>query len=143
MRIVIDSNVIIAAFAVRGLCHALFEYCLDSHDVVLCETILKEVKKNLERKVRVPSSVAGEIDAYLRVSAYMENPIPLDSNVFSEKSDLQVLGVAAASGCSHIITGDKALPALKKFGGIDIVSPRAFWESSKKKPRRGSNSKKP
>lgn len=134
MRLVIDSNVIIAAFAVRGLCHALFEYCLESHDVVLCEAILKEVKRNLRKKVKVPSSLVTEIETYLRESASIEKPISVDPSVFHDKSDLQVLGVAAASGSSHIITGDKDLLALKKYGDIDIISPRSFWEFIKKKP---------
>ncbi len=43
MRLVLDSNVIIAVFATRGLCHALFEYCLENHKVIVCEEILAEL----------------------------------------------------------------------------------------------------
>lgn len=34
MKLVLDSNVIVAAFATRGLCGSLFEYCLESHEVI-------------------------------------------------------------------------------------------------------------
>jgi len=31
MKIVLDANVIVAAFAARGLCEAVFELCLSCH----------------------------------------------------------------------------------------------------------------
>ncbi|MCK4537783.1 MAG: putative toxin-antitoxin system toxin component, PIN family [Candidatus Krumholzibacteria bacterium] len=133
MRLVIDSNVIIAAFAARGLCHALFEYCLESHDVILCESIIKEVKKNLRKKIKAPASLVAGIEAYLRESTSIEKPIPVDPGVFEDKSDLPVLGVAAASDSSYLITGDKALLGLRKYKNTDIVDPRSFWEVVKKK----------
>jgi putative PIN family toxin of toxin-antitoxin system len=132
MRLVIDSNVIIAAFAVRGLCHALFEYCLQSHDVILCESIIKEVTKHLRGRIKVPASVVTEIEVYLRESAIIDKPATVDPNAFGDKSDLPILGVALASGSSYIITGDKALLALNKYKDIDIISPRSFWEKMKK-----------
>jgi hypothetical protein len=32
MKIVLDANVAVAAFAARGLCESLFEFCLSSHE---------------------------------------------------------------------------------------------------------------
>ncbi len=133
MRLVLDSNVIIAAFAVRGLCHALFEYCLEGHEIILCEEIIEEVARNLRKKIKVPGSLISEIESYLRESTLIENPIPVQEGVFEDESDLPVLGVAAASGSSYIITGDKALLSLKKYEDIDIISPRSFWEIIKGK----------
>ncbi len=40
MRIVLDANVVVAAFAARGLCESLFELCLGSHEIVLSERLL-------------------------------------------------------------------------------------------------------
>jgi predicted nucleic acid-binding protein len=40
---VLDTNVLLAAFATRGLCEAVFEACLADHDVVLSEHILREL----------------------------------------------------------------------------------------------------
>jgi len=133
MRLVIDSNVIIAAFAVRGLCHALFEYCLESHDVILSESIIKEVKINLRKKVKAPAALVSEIETYLRESTSVEKPVPVDPSVFDDKSDLPVLGVAAASKSSYIITGDKALLKLRRYQDTDIIDPRSFWGVVKNK----------
>ncbi len=129
MKLVIDSNVLIAAFAVRGLCQALFEYCLENHEVVLCGEIIKEVKKNLRKKVKLPASLVADIVAYIRESTYIEKPLRVNGNVFGDKSDLTILGVAAASNSACLITGDKALLSLKKYGNTDIISPRSFWEA--------------
>lgn len=134
MRLVIGSNVLIAAFAVRGLCHALFEYCLESHEIILCEEIIKEVKNNLRKKVKVPVSLVVEIEAYLRKSTFIEKPIPVKMSACKDQSDLPVLGVAAATASSYIITGDNALLSLKMYADIPIIKPRSFWEVIKGKP---------
>ena len=136
MRLVLDSNVIIAAFAVRGLCHPLFELCLEGHEIILCEEIIDEVKRNLLSKIKVPSSVVDKKKSYLRDSTLIMKPVPVENGVFEDESDLPVLGVAAASGSSYIITGDKALLSLKKYKDIYIVSPRSFWEISRGKGNR-------
>jgi putative PIN family toxin of toxin-antitoxin system len=136
MRLVIDSNVIIAAFAVRGLCHAVFEYCLESHDVILCESILGEVRKNLRKKIKVPDRIIEEIDEFLRDSAVVEKPMKVPGDVFRDKTDLDVLGVAVSSGASYIVTGDKALLALKSYKDTGIISPRGLWELAGKKAGR-------
>ncbi len=48
MRVVLDSSIIIAAFASRGLCSSLFELCIEKHEVIISEQILRIVSKNLE-----------------------------------------------------------------------------------------------
>lgn len=37
MKIILDANVVVAAFASRGLCEAVFKLCIDSHDLILSE----------------------------------------------------------------------------------------------------------
>ena len=54
MKVIPDTNVIIAAFATRGLCSAVFELCLDRFDIVLSEEILKETFTHLNRKIKLP-----------------------------------------------------------------------------------------
>lgn len=65
MRIVFDSNVLIAAFATHGLCHSLFEIYLKSHQVVISDFILAEVEQKLLKKIKVPASSVREIVSYL------------------------------------------------------------------------------
>ena len=47
MKIVLDANVVVAAFASRGLCESILELCLHSHEIVLSQELLDEILRNL------------------------------------------------------------------------------------------------
>jgi len=126
MRIVLDANVIVAAFAARGLCESVMEVCLSEHEIVLCEGLLDEILESLVQKIRLPSGVVDGIGELLREHATMFNPIPIASGVCRDPDDIKVLGLAVASKADCIVTGDKDLLVLKKFEGIAILSPRSF-----------------
>ena len=77
----LDSNVIIASFAARGLCASLFELCLGKHQVVLSEKLLEEIQKNLQKKIRMPLSTVTEIISYLKGSAEIVTPHKVEIDV--------------------------------------------------------------
>jgi putative PIN family toxin of toxin-antitoxin system len=131
MKLVLDSNVIIAAFATRGLCSSLFEYCLESHEIALSEPIIGEVTRNLRKKIKLPRSIVTSIEAYLRNACTMTIPDEIDSSVCRDKKDSAILGTAKAAKVKYIVSGDKDLLILKKYLGIAIVDPRAFWQAAK------------
>jgi putative PIN family toxin of toxin-antitoxin system len=131
MKLVLDSNVIIAAFATRGLCSSLFEYCLENHEVILSEPILVEVARNLRQKIKIPKSIITQIESYLRSASTMIEPVEVDSSICRDKGDLAILGTANAGGAKYIVSGDKELLLLKKYSGSAINDPRAFWQAVK------------
>jgi len=133
MRVVLDSNVIIAAFAARGFCQALFEYCLESHEVFVCEGILKEITAKLVHKIGVPTTLAAGVESYLRVSVEVVRPARVPPETCRDKRDLIVLGTAVASGAEYIITGDMDLLSLRQYKNIKAVSPRTFWQIARGK----------
>ena len=53
MRIVLDTNVLLAAFGTRGLCEALVAACLESHDLVTSDHILAELREHLVKAFRL------------------------------------------------------------------------------------------
>jgi len=128
MRVVLDANVIIAAFAARGLCAEVFEVCLLRHRIVLSRHILEEVEENLERKIKLPKHVIEELIAYLKEYAEIVVPREVEQQACRDKSDLPVLGTALAGSCTVIVTGDSDLLDLKQYRGIRILSPRQFWD---------------
>ncbi len=127
MKIVLDSNVIIAAFAARGLCNALFESCLGNHDIILCEEILSEISNNLKRKIRLPDDVIHQILLLLRSHATLVTPQKVNIKACRDEKDLMILGSAIAGKVQYVITGDKDLLSVGKFKDIKIVDPRTFW----------------
>ena len=128
MKLVLDSNVIIAAFATRGLCHELLELCLSEHQIILSKPILKECRNKFTFKLKLPELLVDEIEEHLFQSSQLVVPIPLDHPVCRDPQDDMVIGTALAGQAKVIVTGDKDLLEIKKSFGIKILSPREFWE---------------
>ena len=126
MKIVLDANVIVAAFATRGLCESILELCLHSHELVLCEDLLDEILRNLQQKINLPEVIVKDIGKLLREHASIVSPIPLAADLCRDPDDVKILGLAIAAHADRIITGDKDLLILKKFQGIPILTPRSF-----------------
>ena len=133
MRVVLDANVLVAAFATRGLCHALFELCVDQHEIVLSSEILKEVAGALQKKMKVPLAVVQATTDFLVNHASIQKPKRLSKRVSRDPSDDHVLALAEQSKADYVITGDEDLLVLKRHAGIPIVLPRQFWEILKNK----------
>lgn len=126
MRVVLDTNVLIAAFIARGACHELLEHCALHHSLVTSEFILAELKEKLTEKFKFPTERADEVDALLRSRMEIVEPTSLDSPVCRDPDDDNILATAAAGNCECIITGDKDMLVLEQFASIVIVSPTEF-----------------
>jgi putative PIN family toxin of toxin-antitoxin system len=126
MKIVLDANVIVAAFAARGLCESVMEVCLSEHEIVLSDELLDEILENLLEKIKLPSGVVDSIGELLREHASMLNPTSIAPAVCRDPDDIKALNLALASKADYIVTGDKDLLVLKKIEGIPILSPRSF-----------------
>lgn len=50
MKIVLDTNVHIAALITRGVCSDLLEHCIQYHEIIASEFILSELHRNLSKK---------------------------------------------------------------------------------------------
>lgn len=127
MRIVLDTNVIVAAFAARGLCADVFEVCLENHTIIMSEFIVSEVEKILTRKIGLPKTTATTIIQYLREVSELVTPEKIDTSACRDKNDVKIIGTALEGKAKIIITGDEDLLILKKFKNTAIVTPREFW----------------
>lgn len=126
MKVLLDANVVVAAFAAHGLCEALFEVCLDAHDVILSEELIGEIDKSLRKKIKLPVSTVSSIIGLLRENAQLHQPNPVQSGACRDPKDLHILGLAEAGGATCIVTGDKDLLILKQFKKCKILTPRQF-----------------
>jgi putative PIN family toxin of toxin-antitoxin system len=128
MKVVLDTNVLIAAFAARGLCEAVLELCLQNHEIIVSEPLLLEVGEKLRSKLRLPEALCGEIIGFLRRHSAVVEPKEVRADACRDPDDLKILGTAEAAGAHYIVTGDQDLLSLATFGDIPILSPREFWE---------------
>jgi len=126
MKIILDANVVVAAFASRGLCESIFELCLSEHELILCEDLLNEIVKNLRIKIKLPSRMVDAIKELLKEHSLILDPTPLPKDACRDPDDIKILGLAIASSADYIVTGDKDLLILKHIQKIPILSPRAF-----------------
>lgn len=131
MKVALDTNVIIAAFAVRGLCADLFELCLADHQVITSTYILDEVGEKLLKKLRLPASRAADIRRYLEGVATVVVPVDVAAETCWDANDLPVIGTALVAQAEVLVTGDDDLLSLGSVEGVRIVTPRQFWEMLK------------
>lgn len=132
MKVVLDTNVIIASFATRGLCHAVFELCLDRFEIVISSFLIKEVETNLAKKLKLSPKLIREITEFLSEEAKTIEIDDIPRDVCKDSADARVLALVQKSEAAYLITGDKELLAIEKIGSSKILSPRKFWETVKK-----------
>jgi len=127
VRVLLDTNVLIAAFLSRGKCSDLLEHCALHHDLVSSRPMLEEFHRCLLDKLKIPPAVA--LEATRMVASRMEavRPIRLSEPVCRDPDDNIVLATALSGRCHSIVTGDDDLLSLEAFEGIPILSPSAFW----------------
>ncbi|HBB86830.1 MAG TPA: putative toxin-antitoxin system toxin component, PIN family [Blastocatellia bacterium] len=126
MKIVLDTNVIIAALIARGVCHELLEHCVLRHTLLTSDFILDETKEKLTEKFGYPEDLADEAVALLRSRMRVVTPAELERKVCRDPDDDNVLALAVSGECDCIITGDQDLLVIKAYEGIDILTPRDF-----------------
>jgi putative PIN family toxin of toxin-antitoxin system len=135
MKVILDTNVILAAFASRGLANSVFELCLDKHTIIISEHILSELQNNFLRKLKMPKEKVQMIMGYLREFCTLSSYKKLDKNICRDAEDVNILGLSEMAKPDYIITGDSDLLVLKEFHSVPIITPREFWEISKGKRR--------
>ena len=126
MRIVLDTNVLIAAFIARGVCNEVLEHCARRHTLVTSDFVLDEFKRTLIKKFGRTPEMGEEAAALLKLRMEVVTHAGLDIPVCRDEDDDNILALAITGNCAVIITGDKDLLVLKQFGGVEILSPSDF-----------------
>lgn len=131
MKIVWDTNVLIAAFVSHGACNELLEHCALNHDVALSPFILMELRQKLMRKFGFTSQEVERAINLLGSRFEVITPVKLEDPLCRDIDDDQIIGTALAGKCECIVTGDKDLLDLKRVKQIRMISPSHFWALEK------------
>jgi len=131
LRVVLDTNVLLSGIAypasVPGKLLAAWRH--GSLEVVLSGFILDELRRVLPKLAHRHRLNALEIDDLvdsLAILAEVVEPTPQHDPALTDVNDQPVLGTLLAdSGASYLITGDKALLALRDR--YPITTPAEFW----------------
>ena len=129
MRVFLDTNVLVSAFATRGLSADVFRLVLAEHELIVGRIVLEELRRVLEEKIGLPDSAVEEATGLLEERGVVPT-VDEDPGVeVSDPSDARVLATAIAAGAEVLVTGDRDLLSVKgRVRGLRILDPRGFWE---------------
>ncbi len=123
----LDTNVLVAAVAARGMCAQLLEHVLTHHELAVDDNLLGEVERVLREKIRVPPDRLQGFGALLRGSAVHVGPEALPVTACRDPDDDRILALCRAFAADILVTGDADLLVLHPWEGLPIVAPRDFW----------------
>jgi putative PIN family toxin of toxin-antitoxin system len=126
MKILLDTNVLIAAFITPGICNELLEHCLRRHQLITSEFLLDEFQTHLIHKFHFTSRETQEAIEMLRLKASVVVPASLPAQICRDADDDQVLGTALAGQVDCLVTGDNDLLEIKQYQSIPIIKPSEF-----------------
>lgn len=132
MKVFFDTNVLVSAFATRGLCADLFRFVLVEHEFVTGEVVIEEFVRNLSKKFTVPEKEIADILRFLRQYPIVPKPTQPAKATIRDSDDLWVLASAFEAQADVFLTGDHELLELGRIEGMPIMDPRGFWELLKK-----------
>ena len=127
MKVLLDTNVLVAAFISHGSCHELVEHCFNEHQIVTSGGLVHEFLETLTTKLGFAKSDVREAKRVLLRMATLVEVNALESPVCRDPDDDEVLATAKSAGAACIITGDKDLLVLRRHGAVRTVSPDQFW----------------
>ena len=126
MRIFLDTNIWLSGLLGSGLCARLLEeLVIQGCDLVISEGVLREFSRIATHKFHIPPQRLGpamDFMARWTVVPPVEMPLPQ----CPDEDDRPILASAYQAGCSHFVTGDRALLAMQDLDTLQIVTPRAM-----------------
>jgi uncharacterized protein len=128
VRVFLDTNVLVAAFATRGLCADVMRVVLAEHQLITGEVVLSELRKALGRRIKLPAATIDDIVALLREQEVVPKPRKPSDLPIRDPDDRWILAVALAGRADVLVTGDRDLLDIAKKAPLPVRSPREFWD---------------
>ena len=127
MRVFLDTNVLISAFAARGLCADLMRLLLAEHEVLTGEVNLVELRRVLTKRFKATAAQVDVIEQLLRDQTVIPKPRALLSLKVRDPDDAWVLASAVAADANLLVSGDQDLLVPANRAPLPILSPRDAW----------------
>lgn len=128
MRIVLDTNIYIAAALSDGLAKKILEFLFENSAVLLItsQKILEELSDKLCSKFHWSQERVNFYLDDIRIVSEIVQPSTKLNIIKRDPKDNQILECALAGNADLIITLDQDLIKLKTFKGIGIIHPKTF-----------------
>lgn len=128
MRVFIDTNVLVSAFATRGLSADLVRLVLVEYEFLTGEVNLEELTRVLKRRFRTSDQLIESILTLLREQVIIPRPSAPADVPERDPDDQWVVASALDGEADVLVTGDRDLLDLGSEAPLPIVTPRGFWE---------------
>jgi putative PIN family toxin of toxin-antitoxin system len=143
MKVFLDTNVLASAAATRGLCADVLREVFASHELFISDQVLIELRRVLQLKFGVPQELIDDFIELLQRDSIPAQAGQLPTVELKDSDDLTILGAAISAGAEVLVTGDRELLGLNRISGLEVLSPRQFWEKLKAQQQRGGGRKEP
>ena len=135
MRVFLDTNVLVSAFATRGLCADVLRLVLAEHELVVGEVVLTELRRVLRKRIRLPVETVSDIEAFLRDFEVVPKPAAPATIRVRDPDDKWILASAMNGRADVLVTGDSDLLAIADECPVRVTDPRGFWTWLQRKRR--------
>ena len=128
MKVFLDTNVLISAFATRGLCADLLRVILAEHELLTGEVNLLELRRVLRDRFKAAPAQIAQVETLLRDQTVVPRPELVLSLKVRDVDDAWVLASAVFGSADMLVSGDQDLLVLASAAPLPILTPRAAWE---------------
>ncbi|HUE87118.1 MAG TPA: putative toxin-antitoxin system toxin component, PIN family [Vicinamibacterales bacterium] len=125
-RVCLDTNVLVAAFAARGLCADLLALVLTDYHLVVPEVVVEELRRVLATKLRASDEALRAVEAVIDRCEITPRSGHASPVAVRDRDDERVLADALEARADILVTGDNDLLSIAQESPIRILSPRAF-----------------
>ena len=129
MRVVFDTNILVSALAFPGgQGEAALRRVIEETDpLVLSRAILDALLDVLGRKFARDAEELAHVAVFLSELAVIVSP-KRRLRVVQDEPDNRILECAVTGRADCIVTGDKVLRALKRYGNVRMLALREYLE---------------
>jgi uncharacterized protein len=127
VRVFLDTNVLVSAFAARGLCADVLRHVLAEHELIVGEVVLQEFRSVLRQKLGLPVSIIEDAERFLRQYELVPKPAAPSDIPVRDPDDTWVLASAIEGKAEVLVTDDQDLLVVAEEAPLRIVDPREFW----------------
>jgi putative PIN family toxin of toxin-antitoxin system len=128
LRVLFDTNVLIAAFISEGVCAKLMRRARKKQfSLVSSSLILREFQDVLIRKFSANRRESQEaLQVIMEAVEAVAQPAQAVKGVCRDPEDDRILRCALAGKVDYLVSGDEDLLVMKEFKAIRIITPRDF-----------------
>ncbi len=128
MRAVFDTNVLVAAFVVEGICSKILQRARKKQfHLIACPVILQEFERVLIKKFLATREEArNALQVVTEAIHSIVHPSPLKQSLCRDPDDDAILACALEAEADYLVTGDMDLIELKAIKRLRIIFPRDF-----------------